>query len=203
MKHIFISTLLILICLTLFAQNPHRPGYLSETSKQEIDTPEAKVEYALSRIDLVGFQFEKSFNKRGTLVLGLYSNFLFPYIIYGDPHLTYGFLPKIELSFRDYYSLQKRKRINKPYQNNTGPYITGKFEFQKLLASFEDGFDDYTTTSVGLLWGFQNNSIQPITINFEIGPGYAFADIDAPNYNFEGPDFVILGKLKFGFLLDM
>jgi len=201
MKHILNTIFLNIIFLSLVAQNPHRPNYNSETSKQEANTSEAKVEYSLSRIDLVGYHFEKSINNQGTVVFGLQSNFLYPYIANNSLRLTYGFSPKLELSFRSYYSLVKRKSLNRPYKNNTGPYISGRVEVQKLLASFQDGFDEYSSTIVDLLWGFQDNEL-PLSFNFEIDPNFGFTNVSAPNFYFNNPFLVLLSKLKFGFLLN-
>lgn len=221
MQHLLITFIFSVTVVTLFAQFPHRPKPKPKPTQQQDesvplkkdnlkpvklkdkkeDQPEAVVEYSLSRIDLIGYQFEKSINDKGTVVFGLHSNFSYPYFDNGTPRLAFGFIPKIELGFRSYYSLDKRRQLNKPYQYNTGPYISGRVEFHNLFISFDEEFTDYTLTAVGLLWGFQNNAIKPITINFEIGPGFGVGNVSLPGNYFEGGTLVILGKLEFGFLL--
>lgn len=159
------------------------------------------VENKLTKIDLIGFQFEKSYSTKHTIAFGLYTNFLFPYIDDASIHFTYGLLPKIELSNRYYYNMEKRKNRGKPYEYNSGPYVAGKVELQTLLKGFQAGFDEYNAAAVGLLWGLQNNT-ELLTFNFEIGLGYGFTKLNAPSSYFNGNGVAIMGKLNFGFLLN-
>jgi len=201
MKHLISILLFSTIFVVLFAQNPSKPDRKPPNYAQQAQSTEVLVENKLSKIDLVGYQFEKSYSVKHTIAFGLYSNFILPYFDDGSLNFTYGMMPKIELSNRYYYNIDKRKLLNKPYKYNTGPYVAGKIEGQKLIKGFQADFDDYAAVAVGLLWGLQNNT-EVLTMNFEIGPGYGFSKINAPSSYFKGNGLVILGKLNFGFLLN-
>jgi len=220
MKYLLSTIILSVTFITLFAQFPHRPKPKPEPTQQQKDISEpikndisekkeeneskAVVEDRFRSLDIVGLHFEKAVSHKHTVVISPNVEFLY---LYNDgdfpPSFGIGLLPKIEFSFRNYYNLAKRQSRNKPYKNNSGCYVSGKIELQALLSSFHPGYhDNITSVAIGTLWGVQNNE-GPLTVNFEIGPGLFLIMQDDNYYSNSGTIGVaILGKLKFGFLLD-
>jgi len=178
MKQTISTLVLSVMFITLFAQYPHRPNYTPTTSQQQVDhtgeiEKEAVVKNKLSRID--------TFSDEGSTRIGI------------------GILPKAEVSFRHYYNLEKRKRLNKPYQKNSGNYFAGKFEFRYLFLPLEPKeIYNFTSAITGIVWGFQNNE-GPLTLNFEIGAGFGGILQQRHIPDKFGP--TLLGKLKLGILL--
>jgi len=194
MKRLSCTVFFSILLIALFAQNPSKPGYKPQTMFKPIENSDAVVEEKIQRIDILGYHFEKYYSKQNTLGFGINVDFIYPY--YDERILIHaGIMPKIELMYRHYYSLEKRKRLNRPYKKNTGPYISGKIEAQyiHLLTTDFNGFNAAT----GIVWGFQNNDT-PLAINFEIGPGLGLINSgDTTTFA-----LVILTKLEFGFLLN-
>jgi len=170
---------------------------------EEKQSKPAVVEKKFRRLDLVGLHLERGISDKNTFVFSTYLEFLF---LYADekllPRAGIGLLPIAEFSYRHYYNLEKRQSQNKPYTKNSGHYVSGRVEFQTLLSSINpSSFDNFTSAAIGVLWGIQNNH-GSITFNYEIGPGLLLV-IQDDNYNNPGAfGLVLLGKLKFGFLLD-
>lgn len=203
MKQIISTLVLSVMFIALFAQYPHRPNYTSTTSQQQVDHAEeeakAVVKNKLSRIDLLGYQFEKSFSNQNTVAIASYLDFFYTFSGEGSTRIGIGVLPKAEISFRHYYNLEKRKRLNKPYQKNSGSYFAGKFEMRYLFLPLEPkDIYKFTTAVTGVVWGFQNNE-GPLTLNFEIGAGFGGILQQRHIPDKFGP--TLLGKLKLGFLL--
>lgn len=204
MKHLFFLTILIVICTSAFAQYPHRPNYKSTKTTQETGTlndVEAVVVSKLFRIDLVGIHYEKAYGAQNTIAIAAALAPIYPYSGSNALMVGIGVIPNAELSFRHYYNLEKRKRLNKPYKNNSGNYIAGKVIWQYLYMPIQPKENEpFTGVGTGIVWGIQNNE-GPVTLNFEIGAGLGATFQQTYDANASTFGLFALSKLKFGFLL--
>lgn len=200
--------LLFLSCLLVHS-------IVAQLNKQEADsafyqTP-AIVEDELFKIDFLtpGFQYEKALSDNSTLQIGVYQAFAGSFFDWDNlrylnnwfsiAYLDIEFLPKIELAYRYYYNLSKRKSRCKNFTNNSAQYVS-----PKLMATYSSqAWDNNNTASLGCVWGIQKNG-EPITFNFEIGIGCGIRNIDynkPSNTNLDNANLAILGKLTTGILV--
>jgi len=197
MKKIFI-VLLSLTSQYLFSQT-------NTTDKNEFyNAIPTVVEDQIFKIEILnpGFVYEKGLNENSTFYAGISANFGIPVSDRTNFDVYSILYPTIDLQYRHYYNLDKRKSKFKNFTNNSGQYVAAKFEAYTILNSTE-AVERYNRAGVGGVWGFQKNG-KPITFNFEIGLGLGTRNFTFTNYpelDREGFALFGLGKLSLGILI--
>lgn len=194
-----------IILLVLFISNFAKAQEKSQEAYDLFESIPAEVEDQVFRVDFIaiGFQYEKGLTEDATLQAAIYP---FRSIVISnssnDIDVDFVLAPQIEVSYRYYYNLHKRKGKFKNFTNNSGQYVAPKLSFSYLISPTER-INSYSDLHIGGVWGFQKNG-DPITFNFEIGFGYGVQNIDFATSvanDISGGNFASLGKLSVGFLV--
>lgn len=198
MSNIISFFLCLLVSFQLFSQN-------IEINKNEFyKSIPAVVEDQIFKIEILspGFVYEKALNKNSTIHASIYANFGVP-VLSQDDFDTYSvFYPIIDVQYRHYYNLNKRKSKFKNFTNNSGQYVAAKFTAYSILKSTNE-VQEYNQAAIGGVWGFQKNG-KPITFNFEIGLGVGERNATFtfyPDLNVDGFGLLSMGKLTIGVLI--
>jgi len=194
-----------IIVLALFISTWVTAQQKSQEANDLYESIPAEVEDQVFRVDFInlGFQYEKGLTKEATIQAAIY---LFSGFSISDTVRTLaydvGIAPTVEVSYRYYYNLHKRKSKFKNFTNNSGQYVAPKISFT-YLASPTTNVEKYNSLFAGGVWGFQKNG-DPITFNFEIGLGYGVRNTELKDPTFEiinSGNLAGLGKLTVGFLI--
>lgn len=193
-----------IILLAFFIVNLVSAQEKSQAAYDLFERIPAEVEDQLFRVDFLypGFQYEKGLSEDATIQAAVYLYFIVPVVTPNNVGVDFGIVPRIEVSYRYYYNLHKRKDKYKNFTNNSGQYIAPKLSLNYLFSP-TNNFNSYSDLKIGGVWGFQKNG-DPITFNFEIGVGYGPQNTDYTDPTLE--DIKILnisgiGKLTVGFLV--
>jgi len=177
----------------------------SDTDKNEFyNAIPTVVEDQIFKIEILspGFVYEKGLNDNSTIYAGLHANFGVSVTDGNNFDVYSNFYPTLEIQYRHYYNLDKRKSKFKNFTNNSGQYVAAKFEAYTILKSTAE-VQRYNRAGVGGVWGFQKNG-KPITFNFEIGLGLGLQNSTFtfyPESNREGFALLGFGKLTLGVLI--
>jgi hypothetical protein len=167
----------------------------------------------VTKINIIGFSYEKRIGKHQTLYGQAFSavNFSFEYSDALGSESSFYVDPGLYLEYRFYYNGEKRQQKGKRTDMNSMNYlgVVDRTVLSKhpINSNYDMEKHYRTMNTLAAVWGFQRNYRKRFSLDFNIGPAIAFAkttstDLAGRTHTYNYNEFTVFGQFDIGFWLN-